>query len=51
VNVEKSEWMPSTKVEWLGFMIDLSKGEFSNPVEKIKALKSRLLEIKGVWKD
>ena len=33
VNVEKSEWKPSTKVEWLGFMINLSKGEFSIPVE------------------
>jgi len=46
VNVEKSEWKPSTKVEWLGFM---SKGEFSIPVEKINALKARLLEIKEYW--
>jgi len=48
VNVEKSEWKPSTKVEWLGFMINLSKGEFSIPVEKINALKARPLEIKSI---
>jgi len=49
VNVEKSEWKPLTKVEWyIGFMINLSKGGFSIPVEKINALKARLLEIKSI---
>ena len=48
VNIEKSEWQPSTIIEWLGFTIDLSKGEFSIPEEKIKALKSKLVEIKSV---
>ena len=33
-------------MEWLGFLIDLSVGEFSVPASKIEALKSRLREIK-----
>jgi len=48
VNEEKHEWKPSTKVEWLGYMINLSKGEFSIPVEKINSLKARLREIKSI---
>ena len=48
VNVEKSEWTPSNSIEWLGFLIDLSKGEFAIPEDKIRALKTRLLEIQSV---
>ena len=33
-------------MEWLGFLIDLSVGEFSVPAHKIEALKSRLRETK-----
>ena len=44
---EKSVWNPSQTMEWLGFQIDLSVGEFSVPASKIDALKSRLLEVKN----
>ena len=33
-------------MEWLGFQIDLSVGEFSVLASKIDALKLRLLEVK-----
>ena len=39
INVEKSVWNPSQTMEWLGFQIDLSVGEFSVPASKIDALK------------
>lgn len=32
-------------MEWLGFQIDLSVGEFSVPLFKIDALKAKLLEV------
>ena len=44
VNVEKSVWDPSTDMEWLGFKIDLAKGEFSVPEHKLAKLKSQLQE-------
>ena len=44
VNVEKSVWDPSTDMEWLGFKIDLAKGEFSVPEHKLSKLKSQLQE-------
>ena len=47
INIVKSQWDPSHSMEWLGFIIDLSKGEFSVPDEKISRLKSKLLEIKS----
>ena len=46
INVEKSTWEPSHIIERLGFQIDLSVGEFSVPVPKIEALKSKLLKTK-----
>ena len=46
INVEKSVWNPSQTMEWLGFQIDFSVGEFSVPASKIDALKSSLLEVK-----
>ena len=46
INVEKSIWDPSHAIEWLGFLIDLSVGEFSVPASKIDALKSKLLKTK-----
>ena len=42
VNIEKSQWDPSHSMEWLGFLINLSKGEFSVPNDKI----DKLLELK-----
>ena len=35
INIEKSQWDPSHSMEWLGFLINLSKGEFSVPNDKI----------------
>jgi len=37
VNLEKTQWTPSNRIEWLGLIVDLSKGEFSVPDDKIKA--------------
>ena len=45
VNVEKSQWEPSCKIEWLGFQIDLDKGEFTVLKHKICSLNSQLLEV------
>ena len=42
VNIEKSVWEPSQRVEWLGFNIDLALGEFSVPTSKIEMLKENL---------
>jgi len=46
INVEKCAWEPSHQMEWLGFCIDLTLGEFSVPAQKISALKAKLLEIR-----
>ena len=35
-------------MEWLGFLINLTKGEFAVPERKIQAFKSKLLEVKSV---
>jgi len=40
INIEKSIWVPSQTIEWLGFHIDLAKGRFLVPSEKIGALKT-----------
>ena len=47
VNNEKCarEWEPKCNMEWLGFLIDLSMGEFSVPVGKLDMLKSKLLAV------
>ena len=45
INVEKSQWDPSTRMEWLGFLIDFVKGEFIVPAHKISSLSSQLLEV------
>ena len=42
LNQEKSYWIPSKTMEWLGFNIDLAKGEFSVPPSKLEVLKSQL---------
>ena len=46
VNNEKCEWEPKCNMEWLGFLIDLSMGEFSVPAGKLDMLKSKLLAVK-----
>ena len=47
INIEKSSWVPSQVIEWLGFKIDLENGRFSVPLEKLDALKSMVNRIKG----
>ena len=44
VNVEKSVWDPKSDIEWLGFIIDLAKGEFLVPDRKLVKLRSQLQE-------
>lgn len=44
-NIEKSQWDPSVRIEWLGFLIDLDKGEFTVPDHKISSLNSQLREV------
>ena len=48
VNVEKSVWDPKPDTEWLGFIIDLAKGEFSVPDRKFVKLRSQLQETLGL---
>ena len=45
VSVEKFQCEPSCKIEWLGFQIDLDKGEFIVPEHKICLLNAQLLEV------
>ena len=45
INMEKSIWDPCNHLEWLGFQIDLSKGEFKVPQYKLNRLKLQLCEI------
>ena len=33
-NVEKSKWTPTMRLQWLGFMLDLSKGQIEIPQEE-----------------
>ena len=42
INIEKSVWDPCNHLEWLGFQIDLSKGEFKVPQYKLDKLKLQL---------
>ena len=44
VNVEKLAWDPNKDMEWLGFIIDLAKGEFTVLEHKLVKLKSQLQE-------
>ena len=45
INMEKSVWDACNHLEWLGFQIDLSKGEFKVPQYKLDRLKLQLCEI------
>lgn len=42
INIEKSVWDPRKDIEWLGFKIDLAKGEFSVPDHELVKLRSQL---------
>ena len=45
VNIEKSVWESAYIMEWLGFQINLSEGEFKVPENKLEKLKSQLREM------
>ena len=38
VNNEKSQWVPTRTVVWLGFQIDLHEGQLTVPEQKVKVL-------------
>ena len=46
INIEKSSWVPSQTIEWLGFHIDLAEGRFSVPSGKMEALKTIVNEVR-----
>ena len=33
-NIEKSKWTPTRRLQWLGFVLDLSKGQIETPLEE-----------------
>ena len=41
-NVEKSKWTPTRHLQWLGFVLDLSKGQIEIPQERVSATKKKL---------
>lgn len=41
-NVEKSKWTPTMRLQWLGFVLDLSKGQIEIPQERVSATKKKL---------
>ena len=47
LNGEKSKFLPSMSGSWLGFDIDLEKGEICIPSNKIEKLKGQLREALG----
>jgi len=48
LSTQKSQWNPSQEVEWLAFVINLSKGEFTIPSNKIDGLRVKLFELNSV---
>jgi len=48
VNIDKSQWIPSQEIDWLGFTINLSKGEFSVRDSKLNRLRQKLFELNRV---
>ena len=45
VNEEKSVWQPTQRLQWLGFVIDLSLGQIEVPHEKLSRLLHKLQEV------
>ena len=44
-NNKKSIWEPTQRLQWLGFVVDLSKGQIEVPAERVTALEFKLQEI------
>ena len=45
VNAKKSVWKPTQRLQWQGFVINLSKGHIEVPVERVAAVKGKLQSI------
>ena len=44
---QKSQWIPSQKIHWLGFDLDLERGVVSVPPQKIQNLQKLLMALEG----
>ena len=49
-NTAKSIWTPTQRLQWLGFVIDLSKGHIEVPGDKVATLRKKLQAIYGLKK-
>jgi hypothetical protein len=45
VNAKKSVWRPTQRLQWLGFIVDLDKGQIEIPAERVAALRSKLQSV------
>ena len=47
VNAKKSVWRPTQRLQWLGFIVDLDKGQIEEeiPAERVAALRSKLQSV------
>ena len=44
-HIDKCNWIPVQQITWLGFFLDLDKGQIFVPTEKVKRLKSQLVQV------
>ena len=44
-HIDKCNWTPVQQIAWLGFFLDLEKGQIFVPTEKVKRLKSQLVQV------
>ena len=44
-HTDKCNWVPVQQVTWLGFNLDLEKGQIYMPTEKVQRLKSQLEQV------
>ena len=45
VNAKKSVWRPTQRLQWLGFIVDLDKGQIEIPAERVAALRGKLQSV------
>ena len=44
-HIDKCNWVPTQQITWLGFSLDLDKGQVFVPTEKVERLKSQLGQV------
>ena len=44
-HIEKCNWVPTQQITWLGFLLDLDKGQIFVPTDKVEQLKSSLVQV------